>query len=317
MAPQIASIATNARSYLEFTFAQGKTTLVTTSGRLTALTGVARRQAYATIGAGDAIVATIVKRRQELPVEAKQSATKFIDTTKERINRANALAAKTQDKVVTAAGELKDRGTDAVDAARKISLPATTASVKDEVEESVVQVKDGFNKLVVRGDRVVTDLRHDPVLVRLIGDVDKRVEKAAGEVTSVAQKLRRRAAAQARRESLATTATPVRPTPANKVPAHRTTVRNTPAGEAPISTTPTHQAAAYETATRRAAARKAVETREEAAEARSATARRAAATRKRNAAQNAASSAPAKKAPAKKAAAEKAAAKKAAASTTR
>lgn len=303
MASQMTSLATNARSYLELTYTTSKKTLLMTSGRLLSLTGetkefalgaftVARRQAYATIGAGDVIVATITKRRQELPSDAKQSALKLIETTKDSVNRANAIAAKTQDKVVSAAGELKDRGTDAVGAARKINV----SSAKGEVGGSVGQVKDGFNKLVDRGDQVVTDLRHDPVLVRLIGDVDKRVEKAADEVTSVAQKIRSRAAAQARRERRATTKTPVRPTPANKVPSHTTTVRNTPAGEAPISTTPAYRAAAQETAVREAAGRKAAETRKQAAEERSAVARRAAATRKRNAEQRASSPAPAKKA---------------------
>jgi hypothetical protein len=308
MATQITSLATTARSYLELTYTQSKNTLLMTSGRILSLTGdtkefalgaftVARRQAYATIGAGDVIFATVTKRRQELPSEAKQSARKVIETTKDRVNRANAIAAKTQDKVVSAAGELKDRGNDAVEAARKISV----SSAKGELEGGVGQVKDGFNKLVDRGDQVVTDLRHDPVLVRFIGDVDKRVEKAADEVTSAAQKLRGRAAAQARRERSATTTTPVRATPASKVPSHRTTVRNTPAGEAPISTTPAYRAAAQETAVREAAGRKAAETRKQAAEERSAVARRAAATRKRNAAQRAASPAPAKKATAKKA----------------
>lgn len=289
------SIMNRARTSAGATLEQGKSTMLTVSGRVRALPAdtrdltrsaitLARRQAYVTMGAGDAIVATITRQREELPAQVKQSAAKLADTTKVRVNLATDLAAKAQDKIASVAGELTERGVDVATSVRKVTPAATATRVKDSAQGRAGQAKDAYAKLTVRGEQVATDLRHDPAVVRIISDADTRIENAANGVTSVAQKVRTRALAQAKRESAATTSTPVRVTPANKVPAHRTTVRKTPAAEAPVSTTPTHRAAAYETATRQAAAKKAAATRkaaaDEAAATRKAAAKKAAATRK-------------------------------------
>ena len=292
------TIFTQVRSYTDSTLGQSMSTLAGASDRLLALpsgtkelaTGAftaARRQAYAALGASDAVLATITKRGEEAPGEAKQTAIRFLDATLALLAQAREVAARAQDQVTSAAGDLTERGTDAAQAARSIDLLAASGSVKDEIEGLIGQLKDAFDKLAIRGEQIAADLRHDPVLVRLISDADTGVEKAANQVTSVAQKLRARTAAQAEREAASTTSTPVRLTPAAKVPTHTTTVRNTPAGQAPIATTPTYRAAAEETATRKAAARKAAATRkaaaEEAAAIRKAAAEKAAATRKEKA----------------------------------
>jgi hypothetical protein len=250
---------------------------------------LARRQAYATMGAGDAIAATMTRQREVLPVQAKHSAAKLVDTTRTRVNLAADLASQVQGRIASAAGDLTERGAELVGSLRKVTPAATATRLMDSTEGRAAEAKDAYEKLAVRGEQVAADLRHDPVLVRVIRDVDSRVENAANGVTSVAQKVRARALAQAKREGAATTSTPVRMTPANKVPAHRTTVRRTPAAEAPISTTPTYRAAAAETANRQAAAKKAAATRkaaaEQAAATRKAAATKAAATRKAAAAE--------------------------------
>jgi hypothetical protein len=289
------SILNRARTSVGVTLEQGKSTVGSVSGRVAALPAgtrdltrnaiaLARRQAYATMGAGDVIVATVTRQRAELPVQAKHTAAKLVDTTKARVNLAADLAAQTQEKIASAVGELTERSVDVVGSLRKVTPAATATRVKDSTQGRAGEAKDAYEKLTVRGEQVAADLRHDPVLVRAIRDVDSRLENAANGVTSVAQKVRARALAQAKREAAATTSTPVRVTPANKVPAHRTTVRKTPAAEAPISTTPAYRAAAAETATRRAAAKKAAATRkaaaEQAAATRKAAAKKAAATRK-------------------------------------
>jgi hypothetical protein len=289
------SIVTGVRSRADSTLEQGRSTLRNATERAHSLRGDtlelalgvitrARRQAYLTIGASDAILATVTKRGQELPGDAKQGAAKLVDKTKGRIDQAGELAALAQDKVVSVADELKERGTLVANSARNINLAGTTAGAKDKVQGRVAQVTDGINKLADRGEQIVVDLRHDPVLVRLIRGADQGVERAANQATSIAQKVRTRSTAQAKRESAAATSTPFRVTPANKIPAHTSTVRKTPAGEAPISPIPTHRAAAYDTATRKAAAQKAAATRKaaaaEEAATRKAAAAKAAATRK-------------------------------------
>jgi hypothetical protein len=286
------SIINQARRSAGATVEQGKSTVGAVSSRIQTLPAgtrdltrsaltLARRQAYATIGASDAIVATVTRQRKVLPVQAKRNATNLVETTKSRVTVATETV---QKKIATAANGLTERSADVVTSARKNTPAATIERVKDAAEERRGQAQDAYAKLTVRGEQVATDLRHDPVLVRLIRNADTRVENVANGVTSVAQKVRTRAQSQAKRESAATTSTPVRVTPANKVPTHRTTVRNTPAAEAAVSTIPTHRAAAFETATRQKAAKKAAATRkaeaEQAAATRKAAAKKAAATRK-------------------------------------
>ncbi len=282
------------------TLNQSKSSLATASGRLrtvpdntrdltrSAVT-LGRQQAYVTLGVSDAIVATLTRQREELPVQLKQYAVQLAETTGARVGRATYLVNKAQEKIASATGELTERSADVAASARKFTPAATVARLKDTAGGRTSQAKDAYAKLTVRGEQVATDLRHDPVLVRVIGDVDNRVGHAANAVTSVAQKVRTRALAQAKRERSATTSTPVRATPASKVPAHRTTVRKTPAPQAAVSTTPTHRAAAQETATREAAAKKAAATRkanaDQAAATRQAAAEKAAATRKKAAAE--------------------------------
>jgi hypothetical protein len=291
------------KSTLGFTLEQGKSTVGSTVGTVSrgawalpratgnitrsALT-LARRQAYATVGASDAVVATITRQREELPARAKRNADRLAGATKDRVDVATDAATRVQQKVASAANDLTERSVAAVTSVQKFTPAATLGRLKEAAESGSTQAKDAYAKLAIRGEQVATDLRHDPVLVRVIRGADTRVENAANGVTSVAQKVRTRAAAQAKREGAATSSTPVRVTPASKVPAHRTTVRNTPAAEAAVSVTPTHRAAAYETATRQAAAKKAAATRRanalEATAKREAAVKKAAATRKKTAA---------------------------------
>ena len=272
------SIVSDARTYADTAIEQGKTTFTFAQGRLLALTGdareratsvaddtkglaagavdlarrqayAARRQAYAAIGATDALVASISKRTEELPGESKRTATKLVDTTKARITSA-------QDKVLAVAGDLKGRGEDVVGSARKIDLSATTTGAKDEVESRVDQVKTVFAKLADRGEKVAADLRNDPHVTRVVADADKAVEKAANEVTSVAQKVRYRAASK--------TPTVTVTAPATQAPVKRAYVRkatatvSTPAAKTTATvSTPAKKAPAKRTAAKKAPAKRA------------------------------------------------------------
>jgi hypothetical protein len=272
------SIKDQTRTYAGATLERSKSGVFTASGRLRALPDgaldltrgavtVARRQAYATVGAADALVATVTRQREEVPIRAKQTAEKLAETTKSRVSHAGEVVA----------------------SVRTVTPAATVARVKDAAANRTGQAKDAYAKLTVRGEQVTADLRHDPVLVRIIRQADARVDTAANGVTSIAQKVRARATAQAKREGAAATSTPVRPTPAKRVPANKTTANKTPAAEAPVSATPTHRAAAQEAATRTVAAKKAAATRKAAADEadakREAAAAKAAATRKKAAAE--------------------------------
>lgn len=308
------SIITEARNRADNALEQSKFSLTSVQDRITSLTGDARgraseaaadtkglaravvgrarRQIYVQIGVNDAIVASVARRGSELPGDAQQVVVNMTGAAKQRVSQANERAAQVQDRLRSVVGGLVQRGGDAVEALREIKLADATAGAKGGIENRVYKTKDAVDKLASRGEQVVVDLRHDPVVARLIGGADTGVEKAANQLTSIAQKLRARAAAQAERENATVTATPVRPVPAKKVPAHAAIARKTPVGEAAISATPTHRAAAYEAKIRHEAAVKAAETRkdkaearEQAAEARKAIARRAARTRKVNAEQ--------------------------------
>lgn len=297
------SIMTRVRGSAGATLEQGKSAVGIASSRVrtlpantlngtrTAAVGVGR-QAYATLGAGDAIVAIVTRQREEFPEQARQNAAKLAEVIKSRVNAATEFTARTQETIASMAEGVAGRSVNVVTSVRKLT-PAASAG----------RARDAYDKLAVRGEQVATDLRHDPVLVRIIRQADSRVENVANAVTSVAQKVRARVSAQATREAAATTSTPVRATPANKVPAHRTTVRETPADEAAVSTTPTHRAAAATTARRQAAAKAAAATRkaalEKAAATRRAAAKKAAATRRAAALEDAAK----REAAAKKAAA--------------
>ncbi len=274
------SIVERARSSAGATLEQSKSAVGIVSSRVRALpadtrvltrtaASTAGRQAYAALGAGDAIAATVTRQREELPA-------KFVETTRARVKAATERATTTQQTIASTAVTLLGRSVEVATSVRKITPTATLG-----------QAKDAFAKLAVRGEQVATDLRHDPALVRVIRRADGRVENVANGVTSVAQKVRARVSEQARREARAATSTPVRVTPANKVPTHRTTVRETPAAEAAVSTTPTHRAAAKKTAARSAAAKEAAATRKAAADkaaaTRKAAAKKAAATRKKTA----------------------------------
>ena len=93
------SIINQARRSAGATVEQGKSTVGSTaalSSRIQTLPAgtrdltrsaltLARRQAYATIGASDAIVATVTRQRKELPVQAKRNATNLVETTKSRV----------------------------------------------------------------------------------------------------------------------------------------------------------------------------------------------------------------------------------------
>jgi hypothetical protein len=287
------SILNRTRTSAGATLERSKSSLSAASGRVQTLPDdalnvtrsavtLALRPLYATVGAGDALVATVTKQREELPVLVKQTAGKVAQTAKARVARA-------QDTVAGATGELTGRSAEVVGSLRTVTPAATAARARGVAETRTEQAKDAFRKLTARGEQVTFDLRHDPALVRVIRTADSRVDLAANGVTSVAQKVRARATAQAKREAAATTSTPVRATPAKRVPAHKTTVSKTRAAEAPVSDTATHRAAAQETATRAAAAKKAAATRkakaDEAAAKREAAATKAAATRKQAAAE--------------------------------
>jgi hypothetical protein len=232
------SIVSDARTYADTALEQGKSTFTFAQGRLLSLTsdareratsiagdtrglalgavGLARRQAYAAIGATDALFASITKRAEDFPGGTKRNATKLVDTTKARINLAGEIA----------------------ESARKIDLGATTATAKDEVDSRVEQVKTTFGKLADRGEKVAAELRQEPIVVRVLTDAETVVERAANEVTAVAQKVRSRTSSAS---PAPVTKAPARKAPAKKAPA-RVAPTTAPAAGAPAAKTPAKKA---------------------------------------------------------------------------
>ena len=236
-AVQRAPPSSKASPPLGFTLEHGKSTVGTVSSRVRALPAdtlnitrsaltMARRQAYATVGATDAVVATVTRQREELPARAKRNADKLAEP-QGRVNVATDAAARVQQTIASAASELTERSVAAATSVQNITPAATLGRLKTPptLEAPRRRTPTPSSPFAASRSRPICDTTRSSSASSACrhpgGDGRQRRHLAA-------QKVRTRASAQAKREAAAASSTPVRTTPTSKVPAHRTTVRNTP-----------------------------------------------------------------------------------------
>ncbi len=182
------SIATDARTYADSAVAQGRTALAhagTALGQAGIALGVVNRRlladapkpVYTALGVADLVAASVAKRAEELPTEAAQGLTKAQQNGQALIARAQSEAAKR-------AEELRER----IAAGRQTAttLPGTAR----EAGLGYLQAAKGaYTSLTDRGEARAAELRKNPRLAKLLGQVGD----AAGEVRDTVAPLARSA----------------------------------------------------------------------------------------------------------------------------
>ena len=157
----------------------------------------ARKQALATVGAGDFIVEALTKRAEELPLEVQRNAGRGVAT-------ASTLAHSARVQATTTAASVRARGGKVVETARKAELPEIpdVPTVRGAVDARVGTAREvaltRYEQLAERGEHVVRSVRRSPVVLNAVTGVDHVAEDLADELSSVAGKVRYRAAANAR-----------------------------------------------------------------------------------------------------------------------
>ncbi|MEP6851565.1 MAG: hypothetical protein ABJA87_02715 [bacterium] len=170
---------------------------------------VARRQAFAALGASDLIVERLTKRAEELPADTARTAGRLADgareTAREQRQSLEAIAVLTravsqqaQAQVTAVANELRVRGEEAVGSARSFDLDKARTEVTGEFDSRLEEVRSRFDALADRGERVAAELRREPTVLRVMGNADDVAERAADQVVSLAESLRQRASANRR-----------------------------------------------------------------------------------------------------------------------
>lgn len=137
-----------------------------TSAEARGLAGVlseaARTQVLALLGATDLARSVVGRRTEELPTQATR--------------RAAALS-----------------GT-----ARPANLVTVVRTARQDAESRLAHARSAYTGLARRGERVLTDLRRDPRLLRVLGATDRAVQDAAGRVGEQAESVEAAAARNAR-----------------------------------------------------------------------------------------------------------------------
>ena len=157
----------------------------------------ARKQALATVGAGDFVVEVLTTRTEELTLEVQRNAGKGAATASARARSARARASAT-------ATSVRSRGGEVIDTVRTTERPAipTAPDLRAALEARVGNVRDiaagTLDQLAERGERVVRSVRRNPRLLDTETGVDHAAEDLADELSSLAGRVRYRAAAHAR-----------------------------------------------------------------------------------------------------------------------
>ncbi len=157
----------------------------------------ARKQALATVGAGDFVVEALTKRAEELPLEVQRNAGRGVAT-------ASTLARSARVQATTTAASVRARGGKVVETARHVELPEIpdVPSVRGAVDARVETAREialtRYEQLAERGEHVVRSVRRSPRVLDAVTGVDHVAEDLADELSSVAGKVRYRAGANAR-----------------------------------------------------------------------------------------------------------------------
>ena len=169
------SIATDVRAYADLALGQGKSALSQAGSAVTnankRLVADAPKPVFAALGVADLVAATVTKRAElvgkrveTLPAEAAQNVAKAQDTGK-------SLITKTQDDALARLTELRDRLDTGVDSVK--ALPALSIAAASTTTVYLSNARHVFDKLTARGEARLTELRNDPRVTRVLGDLDE------------------------------------------------------------------------------------------------------------------------------------------------
>lgn len=186
------SITTEARSYADAAVEQGKVAVEqgiaalaqagsAASAANKRLAADAPKPAFAVVGAADLVLETVTKRVEALPAEALANVTKAQESGK-------ALLAKAQDEAASRIADLRGKLEAGVGTLK--ALPETSAETAKSTREATVATreaylaaaKDVYAQLARRGVTRITDLRKDPRLTRVLGQVDVLTDKVEAAV---------------------------------------------------------------------------------------------------------------------------------------
>jgi hypothetical protein len=169
------SIATDVRAYADLALEQGKNVLsqagavVSTANKR--LAADAPRPVFAALGVADLVAATVTrqadlfgKRVETLPSAAAENVARVQDTGK-------TLISKTQDDAVARITELRGRLDTGVDTVRALPTLSVTAASTTTVYLS--NAKHVLDSLAARGEARLAELRNDPRVTRVLGDLDE------------------------------------------------------------------------------------------------------------------------------------------------
>ena len=223
------SVLNDVRGYAEIALEQGKTIAGQAQARFGNATGeardqassasedakrfaetlaeVARKQAFALLGAGDLAVSAMSKRAEGLTTDARSGAEKLASSVDSLQDKAQAYAA-----------DLRGRGEKAVSDAKAIKPTDSAKAARQAMDAYVGQAKSVLDVLAERGEKVADRLRKTPRLAVVVSLVDRSDgEPAARPVAKpAAEKARKAPAKKAAPKKPAAKKAPARKTPAKK-----------------------------------------------------------------------------------------------------
>ncbi|MGI8664430.1 MAG: hypothetical protein ACR2N4_00095 [Jatrophihabitans sp.] len=235
------SIATDVRNYADTALSQGKTALNQAGTAVASankrLVNDAPKPAYAALGAADLVAGLVTKRVESLPAEAVDNVAKAQQGGQALITRAqgDALA-----KIADLRGRL-DSGLESVTALPVIAKNTTGAYLST--------AKDLYGKLTARGEAKAAELRKDPRVSKVLGQVNEAADAVQSTVSPVVKSAFDAVQSVNPIETKPARKTPTRKTPARKAPAAST------ASKPVLKRTPTKRTAAKSTAAKSTASK--------------------------------------------------------------
>jgi len=178
------SIATDVRAYADAALEQGKTALTQATNTVNTVNkrvaADAPKPAFAALGAADLVAETVTKRVEGLPAEAAANVTKVQETSK-------AAIAKAQADTLAKVSELRAKFDARVESAKGLRTFDVQAAAKGAAEGYVTTAKNLYGALVERGEAKAAELRKDPRLAKLLGEVTGAAETVTAQVENVVE----------------------------------------------------------------------------------------------------------------------------------
>ncbi|MEO6502042.1 MAG: hypothetical protein ABIQ09_09040 [Jatrophihabitantaceae bacterium] len=193
------SIATDVRAYADMALEQGKSALnqagAVVNNANKRLTADAPKSVLAALGVADMVAETLGKRAEELskraetvgkrveslPAEAVGNVAKAQETGK-------ALLSRTQDDALARITELRDLLDTGVGSVK--ALPTLSVVAASTTTVYLSNAKQAFEKLTARGEARLAELRSDPRVTRLMGDLDEASAAVQARIAPVLGSMR-------------------------------------------------------------------------------------------------------------------------------